>query len=167
MQTISDIRFDNTIFPPYTKWTLLLYQMNAPGIAIPIPNANLMSFIRPFTHVFDCQNHIGTNNQKQCILFAYGDNFIELAGNSNVIPANLNDIKIFCPPDEYDFIRQWANRFGQVKNIIPYNELNRELLLFGVKYLREARSHFQHDQGVFNLLDADYKRMCATLTASY
>jgi hypothetical protein len=103
----------------------------------------------------------------QILCFGYGDNFVELTCNSSVMPANLNDIKIFCPPDEDDFIRLWANRFEQIKKIIPYNQLDQELLLFGIKYIREVRSHYRHNQVVFNFLNEGYKGMCAALAASY
>jgi hypothetical protein len=167
MKTINDIQFDKTIFPSYTKWSLILYQINGTSIAIPLPNANLMSFIHPFEDISHCQHHIGTNNQKECALFAYSDNFVDWTCNSNVIPANLKDIYIFCPDDDMDFIRQWANRFGQITNIILYDKLDRELLIFGVKYLRDVRSYYKHDQGVWRLVNEDYIRICQALKDTF
>ena len=71
MQTIGDIRFDSNTYIAASYWTLLLHQQDGIAVVIPVPDADLMSFVHVFDDRIKCQNHINANLQKMITLFAY------------------------------------------------------------------------------------------------
>jgi hypothetical protein len=168
MSTIDDIQFDRHTYKYAINWALLLYQLDGISAVIPLPNANLMSFIRVFNNTIECQNHININPRKMITLFAYNENMERwLADNTN-IPNNLKCMKIFCHSDNCSYVSDWAGSHTEkLRNttfdIITFEELNHELLSFGYKYLRALRKQFRDDYGILNLLDSDYKNILTSL----
>ncbi|CAF1264520.1 unnamed protein product [Adineta steineri] len=134
--------------------------MNGPSIAIPLPYAHLMTFIQVFDDIARCQHHINSNKEKLFTLFAYSEN-IETWLLNNKIPDHLHEIIIFClPTDDKQYLKSWTRRYTQkIKDIITYDELERDLLLFGMKYIKELYLYFQDDEGILNLLKEDHKKM--------
>ncbi|CAF1366549.1 unnamed protein product [Adineta steineri] len=134
--------------------------MNGSSIAIPLPSAHLMTFIQVFDDLARCQHHINSNKEKLYTLFAYSEN-IETWLLNNKIPDHLDEIIIFClPSDDKQYLKSWTRRYTQkIKDIITYDELERDLLLFGMKYIKDLYPCFQHDEGILNLLKEDHKKM--------
>ncbi|CAF1117233.1 unnamed protein product [Adineta steineri] len=168
IQTINDIQFNNNLYSQVNQWALILYQMNGPSIAIPLPYAHLMTFIQVFDDIARCQHHINTNKEKLFTLFAYSEN-IETWLLNNKIPDHLDEIIIFClPSDDQQYLKSWARRYtDKIKDINSYDELERDLLLFGMKYIKKLYSYFQDDGGILNLLKADYKKLGLALIDSF
>ncbi|CAF1197856.1 unnamed protein product [Adineta steineri] len=168
MQTINDIQFNNNLYSQVKQWALILYQMNGSSIAIPLPYAHLMTFIQVFDDIARCQHHINTNNEKLFTLFAYSEN-IETWLLNNKIPDHLDEIIIFClPSDDQQYLKSWGRRYtDKIKDINSYDELQRDLLLFGMKYIKKLFSYFQDDGGILNLLKADYKKLGLALIDSF
>jgi len=168
MLHIGDIEFNPYIHEHARHWALLLYQLNGPSAVIPLHNADLMSFIRVFDDTTQCQNHINSNSQKLVTLFGYDENMQPWLASNTGIANNLKYMNIFCSSDDWFFVTDWIQnykeKFGNtVFNINTFEELNHELLSFGVKYLRELRKQFKNDFGVLNLLDQDIREICKTL----
>ncbi|CAF1308745.1 unnamed protein product [Adineta steineri] len=134
--------------------------MNGSSIAIPLPSAHLMTFIQVFDDLARCQHHINSNKEKLYTLFAYSEN-IETWLLNNKIPDHLDEIIIFClPSDDKQYLKSWTRRYTQkIKDIITYDELERDLLLFGMKYIKDLYPCFQDDEGILNLLKEDHKKM--------
>jgi DNA-binding transcriptional regulator/RsmH inhibitor MraZ len=168
MLHIGNIQFNPYIYEHARDWTLLLYELNAPSAVIPLPNADLMSFIRVFDNTTQCQNHIMNNLEKMITLFGHDENMQLWLASNTEISNNLKYMNIFCNSDDYFFVTHWIQNYKErlentVFNIIIFEKLNHELLSFGVKYLRKLRKQFKNDFGVLNLLDQDYRRICQTL----
>ena len=168
MQTIDDIRFDNNTYTAASYWTLLLYQQDGLAMVIPVPDADLMSFVQVFDDRIQCENHINTNLQKMITLFAYDGNIEPWFANTNSIPHNLQDIKIFCHDNDQSFVARWARRhIHRFKNtnfeIITFGELNHKLLLFGAHRLKKLHSEFQPASHSLIRAHQDYKRLCQVL----
>jgi hypothetical protein len=175
MPSIEDIKSDKykCMFDQFISWTLLLYQLDGVSMVIPVPNADLMSFIQVFDNVIECQNRI-RNSQKKVTLFGYYENMQRWLAHDINIPNNLECVKIFCGSDDCFFVNGWAgNHIKRHKNtafhIITFEELNHQLLSFGYRYIQKLRKQFKNDFGVLNLLDQDYREICKTLgnCASY
>jgi hypothetical protein len=169
MLSIENIKSDkyDSIFDHFISWALLLYQLDEVSPVIPVPNADLMSFIQVFDNVIECQNRI-RNSQKLVTLFAYDKNMYQWLTSNTDIPNNLKYMNIFCNPEDWFFLTGWAgNYIDRLKNtvfhIITSEHLNHKLLSFGAKYLRELRKQFQNDLDTWNSLDQHYKDICETL----
>jgi hypothetical protein len=117
-----------------------------------------MKFIEPYNNIDQCLDCIERNNEKTFTLFICSENFRTWLNNGNDIPENLHKIILFYPPfRNKKYCQFWTNHYSQVKNIIAHDELERELLLSGIKYVRELRLNYQDNQGTLRLLDEDYK----------
>jgi hypothetical protein len=168
MQTIADIVFDNNIFPRANLLALLLYHMDCVSLAIPLSNADLMSFIQVFENTTRCQNHIMMNNQKEIILFTYEDNMQWLIQNSYLdrIPQ-VQKINIFCSSlEDQKFWSMHTRRYrGRIEEPFLYNKLNINLLLFGLNHLKKLYKcqEFSSDIGIQNRLREDRRNISAAL----
>ncbi len=168
MSTIDNIQFNNCIYGHATNWSLLLYQLNGISVVIPLPNANIMPFIRVFNDVIQCQNLIVRNPHKTITLFAYENNIHQWLTNNINMPSNLQNINIFCHSDDYLYVTDWTNRHRHrfnniIFHIIAFEHLNYNLLLFGLDHIQRLRREFQDDFGILNLLDQDYQKICDSL----
>lgn len=168
MSTIDQIEFNRDIYQHATNWTLLLYELDGIAVAIPMPNANLMCFIQVFDNLLQCENYIETNSRKLITLFAYDKNLRRWLIQNSPVPNNIRHVKIFCHSDDQLFLTRWINRYRQAYvniwfEIITFDELNHELLSFGLEHIRNLREEFREDNGVLNVLDQDYQRICQGL----
>ena len=166
MSTIDDIQFNRYIYEHAMHWALLLYQVTGISVVIPIPNADLLTFIRVLNDSTECYELIERNPPKIITLFAYENNIRQWLANETNLPDNLRSIKIFCHADDQFFVTGWIQRHRQLFNtivfdILDFDNLNHNLLLFGLKHIRELRREFEHENGILNLLDEDYRRICS------
>jgi hypothetical protein len=169
MPTINDIMHDNNLYSQVNDLVLMLYQAFESPMDIPLSNTHLMTFIQAFDDISHCQNHITTNDRNTFTLFAYSGNIQTWLWNNNIIPNNLDDIIIFCAHQkDQQFVKAWTRRYTQkIRDVILCDELERELLLFGMKYIKKIRLEFQDNQSILNLLDEDYRKMCLALMACF
>ncbi|CAF1153490.1 unnamed protein product [Adineta steineri] len=172
MQSIHDIRFDNDLYAPTTHWALLLYEQNGVSLAVPLPNANLMSFIKPFDNIKQCQHHVDTNLQKLITLFAWDDNIQQWLANANDVPANLQEIKIFCNSVDRTYVnacmRRYMHRLRNVTiEIINCDKLNYGLMLFGVDHLKKLDADFPPNSVLQRRLHNNYKQICRALATYF
>ncbi|CAF2931551.1 unnamed protein product [Rotaria sp. Silwood2] len=162
MQTVDDIIFDNTIYPLARVWALLLYEMRGTHIAILLPNAHLMPYIRPFQNTTACQNHIDMNNQRMITLFTYENNMQWLTINLyfNNTPQ-LRKINIFCSSvEDQEYWTTWTARYrDKIDEPFLYAELDLKLLLFGFYHIPQVRQHFRNDNAVLNRLREDERHI--------
>lgn len=168
MPTIDDIEFNRFIYEHATDWTLILYEINGISVVIDIPDANLMSFIQTFNDSIECQELVLRNPRKIITLFVYEKNIQQWLANDNNISDNLQNIKLFCHSDDRLYITEWANRYKNrfnniIFDIINFEHLNFNLLSFGLEYIKRLRREFQNENGILNILDEDYKRICQSL----
>ena len=165
MSTIDDITFDKTIFSQVHHLVLLLYQVNEVALVIPLSNAHLLKFIQSFDDILRCQNYINTNDNKTFTLFGYSGNIETWLWNHHIIPDHLDEIIMFCPNAiDREYFRRWARRYThKVKDFILYDELDRESLIFGMKYVNNLHTYFQHDETILNLLREDHRKMTLAL----
>lgn len=167
MQTIDDIRHDKLFFSRFKHSVLLLYQLGGPGpsIVIELSNVRLLSFIKVFNNISQCENYIQTTIDKIFTLIIYSENLQAWLTNKQHLPHNICEIIIFCSTtDNQTYTENWTNRFIQVKEIIMHNEVDRVLLLCGTKYLKKLSTCCQDDQGLLNLLNEDYRKLCLALS---
>ncbi len=161
MQTVNDIKFDTSLFSDVNHCVLLLYEMDKVPIVIPLPSVQLVTFIHPFDNISLCQEYIATNDGKTFTLFAYGENMTTWLKNKNVIPDNVTEIILFCAfPDDRDYLKIWTKRYTQkITNIITYNQLELEVLIFGLKYIADLYNQFQENASKLRLLKEDYEKL--------
>ncbi len=78
----------------------------------------------------------------------------------------MDSIIIFCPSaSEIEYWKRWTRRYTQkIKDVITYDVLEHQLLIFGIKYIEDLFLHFQNDEGILNLLKEDRTKMCLALT---
>jgi hypothetical protein len=165
---MQNILFNQTIFSQVNHLVVLLYQSDESSTVISLPNAHLLTFINSFDSTPRCQHHITTNNDKTFSLFAYSDNIQTWLWNHNVIPNHLDEIIIFCPPNEKQYFKDWLRRYThKIKEIVICDELDRETLLFGMKYIKNLYAFFKDDHGVLNLLKEEYRKMGLALIDSF
>ncbi|CAF2772022.1 unnamed protein product [Rotaria sp. Silwood2] len=166
MQTIDNIVFDDFVYPHARHLALLLYHMEGTHIAIPLPNAHLMSFIRVFRNTSDCQNHIVTNNEQDITLYVYEDNMGWLIMNSylNNIPQ-LRRISIFCStPEEQKYWATHTRRYRErIEEPFLYNGLDFELLYFGIRYIRQVLEQLPNNNAMRQSLQQNHRNMCQAL----
>ncbi|CAF0827719.1 unnamed protein product [Adineta ricciae] len=168
MQTTDSITFDPSLYNRATHWTFLLYEQNGVSLVIPLPNANVMSFIRPFNNTVQCQQFAEANLQKMITLFVWDDNMKDWLNRVTNIPVSLHEIKIFCNSNDQPFLDAWLqryiNRYTTVTfEIIPYEELNYSLMIFGIAHLKKLHADFQQNSPLYPQLNRNYKRICRAL----
>jgi hypothetical protein len=162
MQTINDIRFDANLYSQFDSWVAILYQINE-GVAlfIPLYNIDLLTFVQPFDEIIPCQDFIKNNDKKTFTLFTYSDNIDTWLWNNNPITDNLEEIIIFCPfPENIQYYTDWTRRYTKkVTIIVTFDQLERELLVFGMKYINNLCSNFQGDENTRQLLETHRKKI--------
>jgi hypothetical protein len=164
--TISDIPYIKYIYEHANNWVLLLYQLDLRDI--PLRNANLMFFIQAFNNTMHFQTHIDTNPQKMITLFASDRKMEQWLTSIIDIPNNLQEIIVFCHSNDQKCFTDWANRYMQrfrniIGDIITFEHLNHDLLLFGLEHIEKLRREFVDDYGILNLLDSDYREISRSL----
>lgn len=170
MQTTANIRFDETLYSRTAHSVILLYHMNGTHIAIPLPNAHLMSFIQVFNDTRECLNYIITTDKPNITLFVYEDNMRWLIMNSyfeNI--SQLCRIYIFCSSSpEQNYWTTWTQRFrAKIEEPFLYNDLDFRLLCFGSNHIPNVRQHFENDNSVLNRLNEDERTICRSLAKYY
>jgi hypothetical protein len=168
MQTTDNIIFDARLYRRASNWTVLLYEQNGVSIAINLPNANLLPFIRVCNKTIRCRNFIHRNPQKMVTLFAYDENMQHWLANGIDIPNNIQEIKIFCNSADQSFVNAWTRRHKQrFKNImleiINCDTLNYRLLLFGADHLKTLHSDFRPRSRSQKQSHRNYKNICRVL----
>lgn len=168
MSTIDDIRFNRDMYEHATSWTILLYQLNGTSAVIPIPNANVMFFIQVFDNRIQCGDWISRNSGKSITLFAYGENLQQWLTEHSPVPNNIQSVKIFCHSDDRSYLTRWTDRYRHryrhvLFQVITFDNLDYELLSFGLEHIGRIRLEFPADFGILNLLDYDCKRICDSL----
>jgi hypothetical protein len=170
MTTINDIEFDANLYSQFDSWITTLYQINEGiALAIPLNNINLFRFIQHFNEIIPCQHFIKNNDQRTFTLFTYSDNIDTWLWNNNPIPDNLEQIIIFCPfADDRQYFRKWTRRYTRkVIDIITCKALERELLIFGMRYIDNLCSNFQGNQNTLQLLEKHRERIRLALINAF
>ena len=168
MSTIDHIRFNGDIYRHATNWSFLLYQLDGISVTIPVPNADVISFIQIFDNLSRCVDRIERNSGKLITLFTYEKNLQQWLTRNSPIPNNIQHVKIFCHSDDHAYLTHWIDRYRhRYENLhfenITFDNLNYILLAFGLEHIRRVREEFREDFGVLNLLDRDYRRICQSL----
>lgn len=183
MQTIDDIRFDENLYSEANHWILVLYQTEGVGLVISLPNVDLLTFMKFFDDMPNCRNYISTNQRKTFTLFAYSENIEtwfknnnvipgqldDIICNYNVIPDHLDDIIIFCRfPNEKEYWRGWTRRYtDKVKKIVTFDQLEREALMSGMKYIDDISPQFINNQNIYNSLRQNHENIRLALINSF
>ena len=164
MHTIINLTFNGTVYSHADHWVVILHQMDGLSLFIPLPSANLIKFIHAFDNMVGCQNHIATNDQKIFTLFVSSEN-MQAWLCTHVARGNLDEVIIFCSsPDNRQYWKDWARRYTEkVRDVIVHNDLDRDLLIFGLKYIKALKSHFQGSQSEMQSLREDYNEICLAL----
>ena len=167
MQTLDHVRFNPRLYRRRSRWTILLYEQNGVNVPIQLPNADLMSFIQVFRDTVQCQTHIETNLQKLVTLFAYEQDIQQWLAN-NDMPENLEEIKMFCHPQDRLFVNAWTRRHKRrfqntTLEIIDWDSLNYRILLYGVDYLKRLHSDFVRGSRSQKRARRNYKSICHVL----
>ncbi|CAF1361646.1 unnamed protein product [Adineta ricciae] len=169
MKTINDIIFDNFIYRLARFWFFILYDMTGAHLAISLPHAHLMSFIHPFSRTIECKDQIETNLDKRITLFTYEDNIYWLIENFYFQNRpQLQKILIFCSSnEEQDYWTKWTERYRhKIQEPFLHNELDINLLLFGLKHIKTVQKQFFNDHGILNRIQED-KRLIKHALANY
>jgi len=182
MNTINDIRFDENLYSQANHWIVILHQIEGVGLAISLPNVHLLTFMKFFDNINNSRNYINTNQHKIFTLFAYSENIKtwfmnnnviptqldNIICNENVIPNHLDQIIIFCQfTDEKNYWRDWTRRYtDKVNKIITFDQLERETLIFGMKYIDDISTHFRNNQNIYHLLRQNHENLRLALTNS-
>jgi hypothetical protein len=161
METINNIQFNRNLFSQFNCSVVILYQTEGVSLHIPLSNVDLLTFIEPFDEISACQDCIKRNDRQTFILFTYCNNIETWLWNNNPIPDNLEEIIIFCPfSSDIQFYRDWARRFTRkVIDIITFDQLERQLLIFGTKYIGNLCSNLKGDDKTRQLLEKHQERI--------
>lgn len=111
-----------------------------------------------------CQNYIARNDRKSFTLFAHSKN-MQVWLCSNIIRENLEDIIIFCSSSaDRKYLKDWTRRYTEkIRNIIVYNDLDRDLLIFGLKHIKVLQSKCRGSQIELQSLTEDFNEICLAL----
>lgn len=166
MLSIRNIRFDQ-FYQQASYWTLLLYQLESVGLEIPLPNAQLMSFLQVFECKQRCRDYIMEYNQRMVTLFAYSENVEKWwAAYHDDTPYNLQQIHVFC--DSHKDIT-WMNLYtGRFKSLIKetflYDQLDHKLLYHAIQHIDNIKPEFQDDDDTLKGLKSLRKRIFSALS---
>ncbi|UJR12350.1 hypothetical protein I4U23_016527 [Adineta vaga] len=168
MPSLDDIQFADHLYRDANMSALLLYELNGVGVFIELSDALIMRFIQVFYQTILCQNRINRNLQQDITLFAYDENMYPWLPDENNISHNLKEINIFCHNNDELFVIDWISfcriHMENIKfNICTFENLNDELLSFGLKYIRKLRQQFANNNDIFNQLNEQYHVICDTL----
>lgn len=161
MQTISDIRRDEDLFSEANDWIFILYQIDGVARVIPLSCIRALSFMKLLDDIQQCQNEINMHNDKTFTLFAYSGNIETWLWNNNPLPDNLNEIILFCPlANDKGYLKRWTKRFTQkIKRIYTIDELEREILTFGMSYIQDLLEYFDGNNDKIDSLREEHERM--------
>ncbi|CAF1374185.1 unnamed protein product [Adineta ricciae] len=150
MKTINDIIFDNFIYRLARFWFFILYDMTGAHLAISLPHAHLMSFIHPFSRTIEYNIYWLIEN------FYFQNR------------PQLQKILIFCSSnEEQDYWTKWTERYRhKIQEPFLHNELDINLLLFGLKHIKTVQKQFFNDHGILNRIQED-KRLIKHALANY
>lgn len=170
MPYIDDIQYDHSLYERGTYSTLLLYEHESrqASLAIPLSDANLMTFIKPFKNTAQCHRYIEGNLRKIIALFGWEKNMRHWLINNSNLPTNLQEIKIFCDRDDQGFVDAWVRRYllrsPSVKiEVISYDMLNNVLMLYGIGHLKKLHVDFEPNSREHDQLRYNYKQICRAL----
>ncbi len=142
---INDIQPDH-FYRQASYWTLLLYQLDDVCLAIPLPNAQLMSFLQVLENRQECRDYILEHNQRMVTLFAYSGNMEKWwAAYKDDTPYNLQEIHIFCDaPKDVTWMNTYTGRFkSQIKDTFVYDRLDDKLLYYAIGFIDNIKPEFQ------------------------
>lgn len=149
-------------------WVVILHQIDELSLFIHLPSANSIKFIDAYDNMVGCQNHIARNDQKRFTLFVYCEN-MQAWLCTHLIRENLADIRLFCSSlDVQNFWKAWARRYREtVREVIVHNDLDRDLLIFGLKYIKALQWHFRHLLNENQPLAEDYNEIYLAFQEDY
>jgi hypothetical protein len=162
MTTINDIQFDENLFSQFHSLVVLLYQINeGVCLSIPLSYRDSLTFVKTFDDISACQHFLTTNDQTTITLFTYCENIQTWLYNNNPIPENVSEIIIFCScPRDVQFYNYWIRRYTQkVTDVITINQLERQLLLIGMNYIKKLCLNLRDDDNTGQLLETYHERI--------
>jgi len=161
MTTIDDIKFD-TDYSYASTFFLLLHDQHLP---VKLAHANILTFIRRFHDLFDCQQYVDKNRQKMITLFTTNTKFLDWNTNINVIDDNLYKLFIYCDtPRGHINMKQWNGRYhAKIQEVFMKEDLDYRLLYVGVDYLKTVCDELHEDRGLREKFRADANRICRAL----
>jgi hypothetical protein len=164
MQSIDDIKFDIDYSYPSTFF-LLLYNHQLHSIPIELSHADLLTFIRRFQNLFDCQQYVDNNLQKMITLFINNNQFLDWDRNRNSIQPNLCKIFIYCNTFlGYCNMKSWNGPYHEkIRDIFMEEDLNYHLLYAGIDHVRTICAESDEDNGLHEKFQRDGKRICLAL----
>ncbi len=167
MQTINNIRFEDTLYSQAEYLAILLCHKKGSHVTTLLSNA---PFIQIFNDVEKCENYIEKNKEKKITLFIDEDNIEWLAGNSYLTDVSqVETIYICCLSlNEQHYWTEQTQCFRRtIREVFLHEELNFKLLLFGLNHIDKVRKQYFDDYGVLNRLDDDYKKISRALAVGF
>ena len=161
MPTAAQIEF-NELYSHASYFFLLLYNHKPhPSTPVELPHARLLSYVQPFGDLLACQQHVDNHRQKMITLFTTDSKFIRWHNDSPDLNSNLNPIYIYCDTLEgHSRIIGTQNSYSRnIQKVLMVQELDFDLLIAGLQYIRNVSQEFQDDPGVCNLFRADGRRV--------
>ena len=160
MTTMADIHYDSHLYSQAELEIATLHQLEDPSTPLPLPSALSIKFVRPFTDIALCEDHIRSNDQRLFNLFAYIDNMITWVDNNHSIPPNIEDLIVFGVPTVHQrYFKAKMRRFRQIRKFLTMEQFERHLLLCGLDHIENMRGQFQEDRAILNLLNEDYRKL--------
>ena len=159
MQGINNINFDENYL--YASKYLLLLHNNSQTPPVELRHANLLTYVRRFQNIFNCQEYVDNNRQKEIILFTTDNQFLDWNTNINTIDYNLRKLFIYCNTlvRHFNMIR-WNGRYKEkIQEVFIDQDLNYYLLYIGLDYVKNVCDELHEDNGLRNKLCDDGKRI--------
>lgn len=174
MTTLADLRYHRDLYSQFEPWALVLHQVadqhphpsdeEINAHPFPLPSAQDIHFAEPFNSTDACRDHIVSNTVRQFELFAFGDDLCVWLHNGHLVPSNLRRVIAFgVPSNDHEYFRGRIGRFRSLGKVLTAEQFERNLLLDGMDHIQCMRRQFIQDQGILNLLNEDYRRLCRAL----
>ncbi|UJR24515.1 hypothetical protein I4U23_005890 [Adineta vaga] len=164
MTTLSDIPYASNTYSQVNPWVLILHQLDEASKPFPLSNARFIKFLQYIDSITTCQDHIKKNSTHEFTLFGFEENIRTWFYNNNPIPRNLEDITVFGGNGGRMF-KAWARRYTKnIREVFTSEEFEQNLLMFGLKHVRDAMNDFEGNFGVLNLLEQDFGEIHSALS---
>ncbi len=164
MTTIDDIKFD-TDYSYASSFFLLLHDQHPHSTPVKLPHANILTFIRRFHDLFDCQQYVDKNRQKMITLFTTNNKFLDWDTHIHAIDDNLCKLFIYCDTYRgYINMKLWNGRYqGKIREIFMNEDLDFQLLYVGINYLKTVCNELHEDNSLREKFRADANRICRAM----
>ena len=169
MPTPDDINF-NELYSIASYFFLLLYDHGPhPSPPVELPNADVLTYVRPFGNLLACQQHVDDYRQKVITLFTTDRTFLRWHEDPPGLSPNLMEIFVYCDTLEgRSRILRSQNSYGKnIQKVIMAKKLDFHLLTAGLEYIDTVSEEFKDDPDAYDQFHADGQRIVKAMAGYF